>query len=72
LLRNAEFVKRRGNKMRVQWAWEDGYVGNRPKQLLEIPDEELEGLDEESQERVIEDYVREAFSERIHYWWEKV
>ena len=54
--------------MRVQWEVEDGYAGKSRPQFTDIPNEDLEGLEEDERQRVIEDYVRQDFESNI-YWY---
>lgn len=58
--------------MKIEWGWEDGYVGGRPKKFIEIPDEDLEDLSPEEQEKVIDEYVGDAFRDQVRYFWNKV
>lgn len=55
--------------MIVEWWWDDGYVGRRPKHTCEIPDEDLEGLSDAARDRVINEYVRQEFENRVTYGW---
>lgn len=57
--------------MKIEWGWDDGYVGGRPKQVIEIPDEDLENLSEEDQKVIIDEYVEAAFKDQVTYWWNK-
>ncbi len=55
-------------KMKVTWEVEDGYVGKRSPQYIEIPDDELEGCDtDEDKQRLIEDYIQEDFDCKISW-----
>lgn len=46
--------------MKMAWAIDDGYMGSRP-QFTEIPDEELEDLNEDERQKLIEKYVQDDF-----------
>lgn len=54
--------------MKIRWEVEDGYVGkSRPQQTV-IPDDEIAQCNTpEERERLIEDYVREDFQNKISY-----
>ena len=54
--------------MRVTWEVEDGYAGKNRPQFTDIPNEDLEGLDEDERKQLIEDYVRQDFESNI-YWY---
>ena len=51
--------------MKVTWEVEDGYVGKSRPQTTEIPDEDLEGLDEAQKEKVIAEAIQEDFDSKI-------
>ena len=46
-----------------------GLVGCKRESRIEIPDDELEGLDETQRESVIEGYIREWKDETVEWWW---
>jgi hypothetical protein len=56
--------------MKIEWSWDDGFIGN-PKQTIEVPDEELDDLSHEEQDDLIEEYVREAFQNAVSYSWRR-
>ena len=51
--------------MRVQGEVEDGYAGKSRPQFTNIPDEDLEDLDEGERQQEIEAYVQQDFENRI-------
>jgi hypothetical protein len=55
--------------MKIEWDWEDGYVANRPHQVIEIDDEELEGMTPEAREEYIDVLVKDEFQNRVSFWW---
>ncbi len=57
--------------MKIEWGWEDGYVGRRPLQIIDVPEEDLEDLSESDRETVIDEYVKEAFLDQVRYFWKK-
>jgi hypothetical protein len=57
--------------MRVKWNFDCGYVMRIPDFNVNVPDEDLEGLSVEEQEKVIEEYVKGEFDNRITYWWKR-
>lgn len=54
--------------MRVTWEVEDGYAGKNRPQFTDIPNEDLEDLDEDERKQLIDDYVRQDFESNI-YWY---
>lgn len=58
--------------MKVKWGWDDGYVGGRRDEILEIPDEDLEGMTEREIEDYIDEEVKQAFADRVTYYWKKI
>jgi stress-induced morphogen len=46
-----------------------GLVGCHREAEVEIPDEDIEGLSEVEQERVIEEYVRDWMFQQIDWGW---
>lgn len=57
--------------MKITWGWDDGYANRRPDLELEVPDEDLEDLDEEGQAEVIMEYVREELDRVVFPWWRR-
>lgn len=57
--------------MKIEWGWDDGYIAARPKQVLEISDDDLEGLTEIEVNEVIDEYVKAAFEQQITYFWKR-
>jgi hypothetical protein len=56
--------------MKIKWNIETGYVQRIPDWTFDVPDEDLEGLDEREQQAVIEEYVQAEFENNIAYrWW---
>jgi len=48
--------------MRIQWEIEDGYVGKSRPHYVEVPDDELDGFDEEYQiERELKKFANKTF-----------
>lgn len=58
--------------MIIEWGWDDGYVGGRPKQKLTIDDDELEGMTKEEIEAHIDEEVQQAFQNQVTTFWKKV
>jgi hypothetical protein len=56
--------------MKVRWEIDDGYVGGDRPQCTEIPNEDLEGLDEEQQLAVVEQYIQEDFEHKASPCWD--
>jgi len=57
--------------MKILWGWDDGFARRRPSLVLEVPDEDLEDLDEREQDVVIDQYVREAFENQVQTYWKR-
>ena len=53
--------------MIVHWEVSDGYVGGSRPQESEIPDSELEGMDEEERVDFINKWVQEDFEQSISW-----
>lgn len=53
--------------MIVRWEVEDGYAGKSRPQETEVPDEELEELDEKERKELIWEYVQDDFDQRISW-----
>lgn len=49
-----------------------GLVGCKKKAVLDIPDEEFEGLDEDAREKVFESYAKEWLWDTIDFGWSAV
>lgn len=58
--------------MKFKFAVSTGYVGCERSETVEIPDEELEGLDEEARDKVINDYYDEWLWENISTHWSEI
>ncbi len=56
--------------MKIKWEVEDGYVGKSRPQYLEIPDEDLEDMDEDEKQSYIEDSVKNDFENKVSFTWE--
>ena len=54
--------------MKVHWQIDDGYAGRARPQCTEIPDKEIEELDEEEIQKVIEEYVDDDFKQKIRWY----
>jgi hypothetical protein len=46
-------------------------VGSRNETEIEVPDEDLEGMDEDEQARTLEAIAKEAMWEMIEWGWDK-
>ncbi len=47
-----------------------GYVGSKREEEVEIPDDELEGLTEKEQEKVVQEYYDEWVGNNVELsWW---
>jgi hypothetical protein len=57
--------------MRIRWDIEDGYAGKSRPHFVDVPDEDLEDLDEAEQNEVIEEHVKQAFEDTIYYYWKR-
>lgn len=53
--------------MIVRWEVEDGYYGKSRPQETEVPDEELEGLDEDERQELIREFVQQDFDAKISW-----
>jgi hypothetical protein len=53
--------------MKITWMIEDGYVGASRYQHLEIPDEDMEDMDDEAKEKYIEEYIQNDFNDKISW-----
>jgi len=62
-------VEGEGGGMKIRWEVSDGYVGGSRPHYLIGPDDELEGLSEQEQDDIIEDYVQHAFNDRVGFSW---
>jgi len=58
--------------MKIKWGIDTGYVINIPDFELEIPDEDLEDLSEEEQNKIIDEYVQDEFDNRMYTYWKRV
>ncbi len=58
--------------MRVMWEVEDGYAGKARPHYTDIPDGELDGLDEDARDDLVEHYVEEDFRQQIWFRWKVV
>lgn len=58
--------------MEIIWEVDDGYVGHGPH-TLEIDDEELKEAVEDgmTEDDFIEERVKEAFEQTVHYFWKR-
>lgn len=54
--------------MKIRWQAEDGYIGSRPH-MLEISDDEFEGMTEDEIESYVDEAVRSAFEEKVYPSW---
>lgn len=54
--------------MKVKWNVDTGYVNREPPREVDIPDEDLEDLSPDEQERVIADYIEEDFRNTITWY----
>ena len=61
-----------GKVIRVTWEVDDGYAGGARPQTLEIPAEELEGLENEERESMIHNMVQEEFEQRISWYIKRI
>lgn len=57
--------------MKIKWGFDDGYANRRPDRVIEVPDEDLEDLDEAEQDKIIDEYVQEAFLNSVHSYWRR-
>ena len=57
--------------MEIIWWAEDGYAGKQRPHKLDVPDEELEGLNDEAQDEIIDGYVQEEFKQTVSAGWER-
>lgn len=57
--------------MIIKWNVDTGYVTRIPDFTLEIDDYELEGLSEEEQNRLIDEYVEQEFQNRMNIYWRR-
>jgi hypothetical protein len=53
--------------MKVKWTLETGYVTRIPAFVVNVPDEDLEGLDEGQQEEIINAYIQDDFENNISW-----
>lgn len=59
--------------MKVKWTIEGiGYGHLIPDRILEIPDDELEGLEGDALDSYISAYVQDTFDQNIHPSWSHV
>jgi len=58
--------------MKVYWAVDDGLDGPAKSHVVEIPDRELEGLDEEGIQDVIREFVDDDFRQKVSWYIVKV
>lgn len=58
--------------MKVKWGFDCGYVLNIPDEVIDIPDDVLEGLSAQGQDTIISEYVQDAFDQQVSYYWERV
>lgn len=49
-----------------------GYVGSKIEDIVEIPNDELDGLSEVEKEKVIDGYYDEWLQDRVYASWEEV
>lgn len=57
--------------MIIKWNVDTGYVTRIPDFTLEIDDYELEGLSEEEQNALIDEYVEQEFQNRMNIYWRR-
>lgn len=57
--------------MKIEWHYDDGYVNRTPWRTLEIPDEDLDDLSEQEQNKIIDEYVEDAFRNAVSPCWRK-
>ncbi len=55
--------------MRVVWEVENGYAGKARPHYTDIPDDELDGLNEDAIDDLIEHYVEKDFRNRVWFRW---
>lgn len=48
------------------------YVGSDVEEIVEIPDEELEGLDEFERNKIIGEYYETWKNEQLEQYWEEI
>ena len=58
--------------MKIRWKVDTGYVDRIPPKEFEIPDEDLEDLDEWERDKIISERVLEEFQNRMRLNWEIV
>lgn len=58
--------------MKIRWNIDTGYVLRIPGWELEIPAEDLEGLSDNEQNDVIDEYVREEMCNHISTYWKRI
>lgn len=58
--------------MIIEWGWDDGYLGCRPKQKLYIKDDELQGMTPKEIDEYIDEEVQRAFENQVTTFWKKV
>jgi hypothetical protein len=49
-----------------------GYVGSQREEVVEIEDEEFEGLNEQEIENLVDEYYNEWMQEKINCSWTKI
>lgn len=57
--------------MKISWNVYTGYVHRSPNLELEIPDEDLKGLNEKEIEDLVEECVEDEFYNKISFYWRK-
>jgi hypothetical protein len=48
------------------------YVGSDIEEIIEIPDEELEGLTEFERNKIIDEYYEDWKNEQLEQYWEEI
>ncbi len=58
--------------MKIRWGFDTGYVMRIPDFEIEIDDEDLEGLTEDEQDKIINEYVEQEFNNQVSFYWSRV
>jgi hypothetical protein len=58
--------------MKIKISVSTGLVGSRREEEVEVPDQDLEGLSQEEQEKYLDEYAQEWLWSHIDFAWSRV
>jgi hypothetical protein len=53
--------------MKITWEIDDGYIGRSRPHHLEIPDNDMEDMNDEEKVKYIEEYIQDDFNDKISW-----